>query len=505
MPLLQVHGITKRFGSLTANDRVTIDVEAGEVHAVLGENGAGKSTLMNIIYGLLHPDEGSMTLAGQPFQPRGPREAMAAGIGMVHQHFMLIPALTVVENIVLGREPGTRLRLDLDVAAREIRQLGGRYHMEVDPYARVRDLPVGLQQRVEILKAFYRKARLLILDEPTAMLTPQETGELFAIIERLQGEGLSILFISHKLEEARRIAQRITVMRLGRVVETLPAEGATAQELANAMVGRDVVLQVERDPQPPGDPVLEVENLTVLDATGKPRVKDLSLTVRAGEIVGIAGVDGNGQEELAAALAGLLPAVHGRIRLAGRDVTGAPVRRRLEEGLGYIPADRQAEGLVMNFTLAENLALRSYWRAPYARGLMLAFERFNSVGRGQLERFDVRPADPRMLARQLSGGNQQKVILAREVGARPKMLIASQPTRGLDVGAIEFVQRRLLELRSQGTGILLISLELEEILALSDRIGVLYGGQLVAMLDGARVTRERVGLLMAGSREEVSA
>lgn len=501
-PVLKVTGMTKRFGDLVANRDVTLDVFAGEVHALLGENGAGKSTLMNVIYGLLRPDEGTMQFGGEPYHPRSARDAMAAGVGMVHQHFMLIPALRVVENIVLGREPSRGPWSDFRRAADEIAALGERYHLPVDPWARVRDLPVGLQQRVEILKAFYRKARLLILDEPTGMLTVQEADDLFEVVDRLRAEGLSILFISHKLEEVRRISQRVTVMRQGRTVDTFDTEGSTAQGLANAMVGRDVVLRVERPPQQAGEAVLEVEHLSVHGAGGRRMLSDFTLTVHAGEIVGIAGVDGNGQEELASALAGLRPVREGRVRLEGRDITHASVRGRVEAGLAYVPADRQAEGLVLQLSVAENLALHNYWRPPQARGIFL---RSRSLLRGAaktLEAYDVRPRQPDLPAGHLSGGNQQKVILAREVQADPKVLVAAQPTRGLDVGAIEAIQRRLISLRQHGKGILLISLELEEILALSDRIGVLYEGRLVALLSAAEATRERLGFLVAGGTEE---
>jgi simple sugar transport system ATP-binding protein len=503
-PLLELKGITKRFPGVVANDHVDFDLLPGEVHALLGENGAGKSTLMNILYGLYHPDEGEIRLRGKPVRIASPRAAIDAGIGMVHQHFMLIPVMTVAENIVLATEPRKGPLLDLDAARARVRELSTRFGLAVNPGSRVQSISVGQQQRVEILKALYRGAEILILDEPTGVLTPQEAQELFAIIRSLQGEGKSIIFISHKLNEVLEIADRITVLRRGKTVETVPRAGATQEGLAKLMVGRDVLLRVDKTPAQPGDPALVVEDLHVHDDRGLEAVRGVSFQVRSGEIVGIAGVDGNGQSELIDAIAGLRKSASGRIVLNKKDVTHEGCKDCLDSGLGHIPEDRQRRGLVLDFTLAENIALHDFDHAPASRFGWLYPSRLVARAKKLLQEFDVRGGGPETAAASLSGGNQQKVILAREVSRGPQVLIAAQPTRGLDVGAIEFVHRRLVEQRDAGRAILLVSFELEEILSLSDRILVVYEGKIVAEYEPG-VSEEEVGLAMIGGRREVAA
>jgi ABC-type uncharacterized transport system ATPase subunit len=499
-PVLELRGITKRFPGIVANDRVDFDLRAGEVHALLGENGAGKSTLMNVVYGLYQPDEGEIRVKGKPVSITSPKAAIELGIGMVHQHFMLIPVMTVAENIVLATEP-TRGGLMLDYAAAEerVRELSQRFGLAVNPRARVQNITVGQQQRVEILKALYRGADVLILDEPTAVLTPQEAGELFEIVESLKEQGKSIIFISHKLNEVLQIADRITVLRRGKKVETLPREGATEEGLAKLMVGREVLLQIDKKPASPGEPLLQVEDLHVLDDRGLEAVRGVSFEVRAGEIVGLAGVDGNGQTELIDALTGLRRPASGRIVVAGEDVTHASARDVLDAGVGHIPEDRHLRGLVLDFTLAENLALHEYRKEPDSRFGWLFPSRMVTRARKLLRDFDVRGGGPETRAAALSGGNQQKVVLAREIERDPRVLVAAQPTRGLDVGAIEFVHRQLVAARDEGRAIFLVSLELEEILSLSDRILVIYEGRIVAEYEPG-VSEEELGIAMTGGR-----
>jgi ABC-type uncharacterized transport system ATPase subunit len=498
MPVLELRGITKRFPGVVANDDVSLDLKTGEVHALLGENGAGKSTLMNVLYGLYHPDEGEIFVNGKKLVLGSPKEAIEHGIGMVHQHFMLIPVMTVAENVVLASEPTRNsVFLDYDEAERRVRELSQRFGLTVDPGAKIEAISVGQQQRVEILKALYRGAEILVLDEPTAVLTPQETEELFAIIRSLTAQGKSVIFISHKLHEVLEIADRISVLRRGRLVETIPREGATEASLARAMVGREVLLRVEKHAAQPGGPLLVVEDLHVVDERGLEQVRGISFDVRAGEIVGIAGVDGNGQTELIDALTGLRRATSGRVTLAGRELVHATAKQILDAGLGHIPQDRQRRGLILQFSLAENIALHDYDKEPNSKLFWLRSQVLISRARRLLRQFDVRGGGPQTPAGALSGGNQQKVVLAREIERNPRVLIAAQPTRGLDVGAIEFVHRRLVEERDEGRAVLLVSLELDEILSLSDRIFVIYEGRLVGEF-GAGASEQELGIAMIG-------
>jgi simple sugar transport system ATP-binding protein len=504
-PVLELRGITKQFPGVLANDHVDFELVPGEVHALLGENGAGKSTLMNIVYGLYHPDEGEIRLKGERVNFSSSKDAIRSGIGMVHQHFMLIPVMSVAENIVLAEEPVHEgVLLDYDAATKRVKDLADSFNFHIDPNARIENIGVGQQQRVEILKALYRSADVLILDEPTAVLTPQEAQELFGILRTLRQEGISIVFISHKLNEVLEIADRVTVLRRGKKIDTLPTEGATRESLARLMVGREVLLRVEKTPPKPGEPVLSVENVSVLDDRGLPAVQDVSFQVRAGEIVGIAGVDGNGQSELIDGITGLRRLSDGKIVVGERDVSGEGARRVIDAGLGHIPEDRHRYGLILDFTLAENLALHDYREAPDSRFGWLFPSRLIARARRLLQEFDVRGGTPLTLASSLSGGNQQKVVVAREIGRDPRVLLAAQPTRGLDVGAIEFVHRRLVEERDEGRAVLLVSLELDEILSLSDRILVMYEGRIVGEY-GPDVTDEELGIAMTGATEQEAA
>jgi general nucleoside transport system ATP-binding protein len=504
-PVLELRGVTKRFPGVLANDRIDFDLRRGEVHALLGENGAGKSTLMNVLYGLYHPDEGEIRIDGKRVSIGSPREAIDHGIGMVHQHFMLIPVMTVAENIVLASEPTRgRLLFDYEAAKARVRELSTPFGLAVDPDARIEAITVGQEQRVEILKALYRGAEILILDEPTAVLTPQEAGELFQILDGLKSQGKSIIFISHKLNEVLEVADRITVLRRGKKIETREREGATEAELARAMVGREVLLRVEKGDAKPGETLLEVRDLRVVDERGLEAVRGVSFEVRSGEIVGIAGVDANGQSELIDAITGLRPVASGTVVVGGSDVTDASTRDVLDAGVGHIPEDRHVRGLVLDFSLAENLALEDYRKPPDSRFGWLFPGRLIARARRLLREFDVRGGQPQTRAAALSGGNQQKVVIAREVSRDPRVLLAAQPTRGLDVGAIEFVHRRLVEQRDEGRAVLLISLELDEILSLSDRILVIYEGQIVAEYP-PDVSEEEVGIAMTGGRRERAA
>ena len=503
--VLELVGITKRFPGVLANDHVDFDLLQGEVHALLGENGAGKSTLMNILYGLYHPDSGDIVLRGKKTSFASAKDAIDAGIGMVHQHFMLIPVMTVAENIVLAEEPTyARVMLDIGEARMRVRELSDRYGLAVDPEATIEDITVAQQQRVEILKALYRGAEILVLDEPTAVLTPQEAKELFAIIEELKAQGKSIIFISHKLHEVLEVADRITVLRRGKAIETVPALGATEESLAKMMVGREVLLRVDKAPSTPADAFLEVSDLHVVDERGLEKVRGVSFTVCAREIVAIAGVDGNGQTELIDALTGLMRPASGTVTVAGQRAEGnSNAREMLDLGVGHIPEDRQRRGLVLEFSIAENIALHDFRFPPASRGGWLYPSRLIARAAQLIKDFDVRGGGPKTPGGALSGGNQQKVVVAREVARNPKVLIAAQPTRGLDVGAIEYVHRRLVAERDAGRAVLLVSLELEEVLSLADRILVIFEGRIVGEYS-PDVTEEELGIAMTGGRRKES-
>lgn len=500
---LEVHNITKRFPGVLANDRVNFDLRKGEIHALLGENGAGKTTLMNIIYGLYTPNEGEILISSnnglQPVQIRTPNDAIHAGIGMVHQHFMLVPVFTVAENIILGQEITRGPSLDLRTACQKITQLSEEYGLEVNPDAIVEDLPVGVQQRVEIIKALYRHARILVLDEPTAVLTPQEVDNLFRVMRQLCERGVSIVFITHKLKEVAAVADRITVMRRGQVVGTTTPDESDDHKLAAMMVGREVLLQVEKGPAKPADVVLKVENLTIIDERDVVCVCDIGFQVCAGEILGIAGVQGNGQTELIESLTGLRQRKSGKIVLGGKEIPELSPRLNVEAGQAHIPEDRHKHGLVLAFTIADNEVLCTYYQPPFARGLQRDQNAVIQNAIKLIERFDIRTPSPLLPASNLSGGNQQKAIVARELSRPIHLLIANQPTRGLDVGSIEYIHRQIVEMRDRGIAVLLVSAELDEITSLSDRIAVMYHGSIVATMDADKATRAELGLLMAGS------
>jgi len=499
---LETRGCSKAFPGVQACDSISFQLEKGEIHAVLGENGAGKTTLMNIIYGLYDEDEGEVFLNGEEVDIRAPSDAIRRGIGMVHQHFMLIPVFTVAENIMLGMETTKNGLLDEQGAAKQIREFSHQFGLDVDPNAYVKDLPVGIQQRVEIIKALYRKADILILDEPTAVLTPQEAKELFEIMRSLAAQGKSIIFITHKLKEVFAVADRITVLRNGRVVGTTTPGEATEAKLAEMMVGREVILTVDKGPPELGDVVLKVEDLVVLDDRRVQAVDGVSLQVRAGEILGVAGVQGNGQTELVEAITGLRPVLSGEIEILGHDTTHSTPRQIIEAGVAHVPEDRQKHGLVLSYPLVDNLVLSTYYRPPFAHGLLIDNEAVDEFGREVIAEYDVRTPSEYVLAGKLSGGNQQKLIVAREFSRPSELVIAAQPTRGLDVGSIEFIHQRLVEKRDAGSGILLVSVELDEIMSLSDRIAVLYQGKIIDTLPASEATRERLGLLMAGVHKE---
>ncbi|MCJ7626072.1 MAG: ABC transporter ATP-binding protein [Anaerolineaceae bacterium] len=502
-PVLELRNITKRFPGVLANDHIDLKLDKGEILALLGENGAGKTTLMNILYGLYTPDEGEIYVKGEILDVNDPRDAIAAGVGMVHQHFMLVPVFTVTENVMLGDEdvrPGGFL--DRKAAAKRVTEISTQYGLEIDPQAYVEDLPVGLQQRVEIIKLLYREADILILDEPTAVLTPQEVDEFFRIMRTLVEQGKSIIFITHKLREVLDFADRIMVIRNGKVAgETIPSE-ADRKILASLMVGREVDLTVSKETAQPTDVVLDVHDLKILDDRNQIAVNDISFDVKAGEILGVAGVQGNGQTELVKALTGLTHAIEGRINLLGKDITRASPRKITELGTAHIPEDRQQDGLVLPFPVADNLVLNTYYIKPFARGVSLQQNVINEAAKEIIRNFDVRTPNELTNVSSLSGGNQQKVIVGREFSRPIKLLVASQPTRGLDVGSIEYIHNRLIEKRDDGCAVLLVSTELDEVMELSDRIIVMYRGKIVADVVAEEVTKEQVGLLMAGVVEE---
>ena len=497
--VLQAKGITKRFPGVLANDKVDFDLKKGEIHVLLGENGAGKTTLMNILYGLYNQDEGEMLVNGKAVKIDDPNNSIALGIGMVHQHFMLIPVFTVAENIMLGEETTKRGMLDRKTVSAKVKELSHQYGLDVDPEALVGQLPVGAQQRVEIIKTLYRDAQILILDEPTAVLTPQEADELIVIMRGLTERGHSIIFITHKLKEVLAVADRITVMRSGRVVGTVTPEDMDEAKLASMMVGREVILTVKKGEASPQEEILKVEDMHAIDNRGLESLRGVSFEVHAGEVLGIAGVQGNGQTELAEALTGLRDTKSGSVTLAGNDVTGKTPRPIIEAGLAHIPEDRQKHGLVLSYSVADNMVLCNYYLPPFAKGMVLQQEAVDANARKLIEEFDVRTPSPYVPVSKLSGGNQQKVIVARELSRDVKLLIASQPTRGLDVGSIEYIHKEIIAMRDRGVAVLLISAELDEIMALSDRIAVMYRGQIVTTVDAKEASREELGLWMAGS------
>lgn len=498
---IEMTHIRKAFPGIVANDDITLQVNEGEIHALFGENGAGKSTLMNILFGLYQPDQGEIRVHGKKVKISDPNDASRLGIGMVHQHFMLIEKFTVAENIILGKEPKIHGRLDMSRAVKIVRDLSEKYGLDVDPLKKVEDITVGMQQRVEILKTLYRGSDILIFDEPTAVLTPAEIQELIAIMKRLVSEGKSIILITHKLKEIFAACDRCTVIRKGKVIDTVRIEDTNQSELAHMMVGRKVNIQLNQFPYKPAGEVLSIDNLTVVDSRKVKAVNGLNLTVHGGEILGIAGVDGNGQEELVEAIVGLRRVREGSVKINGRDVTNQKTRKIIEAGLGYIPEDRQKYGLVLDFSVGENLVLQTYYQRPYAHAGILNNKVISKKAKQLIQEYDVRTPGEKTLARSLSGGNQQKVIVAREVDRSPQLLIAAQPTRGLDIGAIEFIHGRLLAEREKGKAVLLVSFELDEILHLSDRIAVIYEGRIIDIVDPKNTDENELGLLMAGHKK----
>lgn len=493
-------GIGKSFPGVRANDDINLTVNHGEIHVLLGENGAGKSTLMNILYGLYNPDEGEILVKGKNVKISNPNVAISLGIGMVHQHFMLVPPFTVAENIVLGSEPQKGLALDMDKAISDVEELSKKYELRVDPRAKVQDISVGMQQRVEILKTLYRGAEILILDEPTAVLTPQEIEELGIILKSLVSQGKSIILITHKLKEVMIMSDKVTIIRRGKVIDTLETSGTSIEELAEKMVGRKVSLTVDKGEAEVGEPILQVKGLKTLDNRGLEAVKGVDFEVRSGEILGIAGVDGNGQSELVQTITGLRKTTAGDILIKGKSITNLSPKDVTSSGVGYIPEDRHKRGLILDFPLSENTILGIHRSKAFKKGFGLDYRKIREYSRKLIKEFDVRTPNERIYAKSLSGGNQQKLIIARELDRDPSLLIASQPTRGLDVGAIEFVHHRLIEQRSKGKAVLLVSLELDEIMALSDRIAVMYDGKIVGIVDAKDATELELGIMMAGGR-----
>ncbi len=502
-PVLELRNITKRFPGVLANDEINLTLEEGEIHALLGENGAGKTTLMNILYGLYQPDEGEVIVRGKKVEIHDPGDAIAEGIGMVHQHFMLIPVFTVTENVMLGEES---LRygnfLDRDSAAQRIREISELHHLEVDPDVYVQDIAVGVQQRVEIIKLLYRNADILIFDEPTAVLTPQEADELFKIMHSLTEQGKSIIFITHKLREVLEVADRISVLRRGKMVGTTTPKKASKSKLAEMMVGREVQLGVEKNPPKIGDAVLKVNDVVIINDRNQVAVDGVSIEVHAGEILGIAGVQGNGQTELVEAITGLRPPLEGTIDFLEDEISQATPREITELGAAHVPEDRQRDGLILPFPVADNLVLNTYYLPPFTQGVIMQQEAIVESAVERIKEFDIRTPSPQTPAGSLSGGNQQKLIVAREFSRPIKLLIASQPTRGLDVGSIEFIHTRILEKRDEGVAVLLVSPELDEIMVLADRIAVMYRGKIGDTLPTDKATKEQIGLLMAGIEQD---
>lgn len=500
--VIEMLNIRKEFGNFVANDNITLQVKQGEIHALLGENGAGKSTLMNVLFGLYQPEKGEIRVKGKPVHITNPNIANDLGIGMVHQHFMLIDKFTVTENIILGKEITSGGRIDLKKAEKEVRDISERYGLAVDPQAKISEISVGMQQRVEILKTLYRGAEILIFDEPTAVLTPQEIEELMQIMKTLIKEGKSIILITHKLKEIMEVADRCTVIRKGKGIGTVNVSETNPNELANLMVGREVVFKTEKRASEPKQNVLEISNLVVKDSRGVSVVNGLDLTVRAGEIIGIAGIDGNGQTELIEGITGLRKAESGSVKLNGKELFGLKPRKIIESGVGHIPQDRHKHGLVLNYPIGENMVLQTYYQKPFSKNGIMNFQEIYKKAKQLITEFDVRTPSEYTLARALSGGNQQKAIIGREVDRDPDLLIASQPTRGLDVGAIEFIHKRLIEQRDRGKAVLLVSFELDEIMNVSDRIAVIYEGKIVAIVEPKETSEQELGLLMAGSNRK---
>ena len=496
--VIEMREITKIFGEFVANDKINLELRKGEIHALLGENGAGKSTLMNMLAGLLEPTSGEIVVNGKSEKLDSPSKAASLGIGMVHQHFMLVEAFTVAENIILGSEVTNKGVLDLKKANADILELSERYGLAVDPTAKVADISVGAQQRVEILKTLYRGADILIFDEPTAVLTPAEILELMAIMKTLVKEGKSIILITHKLDEIRAVADRVTVIRRGKSIQTVSIEGATNKDLAEMMVGRSVSFVTEKEEAQPKEVVLQISDLVVNENRGVPAVKELSIDVRAGEIVGIAGIDGNGQSELIQAITGLRKVKSGSIKIKGQEVVGLSSRKITEMNVSHVPEDRHRDGLVLEMMLSENIALQTYYKEPLSKNGVLNYNQINSYARKLMEEFDVRAANEIVPASALSGGNQQKAIIAREVDRNPDLLIVSQPTRGLDVGAIEYIHKRLIGERDKGKAVLVVSFELDEILNLSDRIAVIHDGKIQGIVKPSETNKQELGILMAG-------
>ena len=503
---IEMLGITKTFPGVVANDNVTLSVKENEVLALLGENGAGKSTLMSILFGSYDPDAGIIKIRGKEVKIKDPNAATALGIGMVHQHFKLVHNYTVAENIVLGIEPTKHKLLDLATAEKRVQELSEKYGLMVNPKDKIEDITVGMQQRVEILKTLYRDADIIIFDEPTAVLTPQEIDELMDIIRRLKAEGKTIILITHKLKEIKAVAERCTVLRRGKYVGTVQVADVSEQQLAEMMVGRAVKFEIDKEPCKPGETILSIQNISVKNSRGQLAVKDVSLDVRSGEIVGIAGVDGNGQSELIFAITGMSPLAEGKILLQGKDISNYSIRQRVEAGIGHIPEDRRKHGLVSEFSVAENIALKNYYKAPFTKhGCLLDSQQMNATAATLIKDFDIRAGEgPATKAGSMSGGNQQKVIIAREIELSPQLLVIAQPTRGLDVGAIEYIRKRIVAERDKGRAILLISFELDEIMNLCDRIATISKGTIVGVFNEGEVTEREIGVMMAGSKKEVT-